>query len=702
MNEKNLEIYGRMKFTPSIFKGKNGILKGETNMKKSSRHPYILISLAVIVLIVGLSTSVKGQDHGGHGAWIPVAARGRCGENYASSFPNATCNLPTLPSNIWCDADTDNLCWLSSGTIACNADCSTLGITIERRFSCADPVAGVCKTSYHGYGTLGECQSTCRVGGPSTPARATTQTQTQPAPATQPETVTQAKPTPSPVTPRYTCVDKKTRLCQEDKSGVWADKTACETECKEKEVDVKSCKENYQKQRSVAKAERTLSSKLAKEEYPEEIEELLQDIISEAKTIEKIADENSRKTLCDTENTGAFEEKTKQFSDLTLELETFLAEEEKQKESYKAPEELIERARREGFREEIFEQNAMALLMRTVFDQPQELFDISSIRSGIENLLHIGAKFQQELSGSKENLFKKVSGIEKMLSGKKISDEEKAFLKDAVEICLQPIYDTQVTGLVEAKFTQVALDIQKGESLDDLAVDLQSFCSKRNAENNQLLYRKGAVQFADVDTHEWYFEVFQNPKQIAMKGFQGQVDPKGTLKKVEALLAIPRTLQTPKVEEGSCGNPDIPKTISETPSWGICAVDTALKQVGGGKEGITKLRLAGSVIEPVTREQFALFVWHLTRAEVLTKNVLKAPDAETKESLCKSFKDCGSFNGDGEVKEAVAAMKANGLMIGRGGDVWGFGQTLLRAEAAKVLLLLQGKITQALPATFGK
>lgn len=617
-------------------------------MKKQERVRFFRVGLFIIFLAAILFGKVFGQE--------TEAPRSACGPQLFSSCLD--------PSDIVCDYSGWKVC-LAQGN-----SCGNYQAIIAGPYSfIITPSPSQDRTFCVHHGSQYHGSSPTQSTTPSLPSQ----------------------PQPS-LPPRYTCVDKKTSLCQEDKSGVWADKAACEAECKEKEVDTKSCKDNYQKQRSEAKAQRTLSSKLTKEEYPEEIEKLLQDIIREAKTIEKVADENIKKILCDSASIDAFEEKTGKFSALTVELEAFLAEEEKKEVASKLSEEFRQRAIQEGFRGASLEQNSVTLLLKTIFSEEWGLFDVSSVRRGVENLVHIGAQFQGELGETKEKLFQKLKQIEKVLNQRKISDEEKLLLKGVVEFCLRPIYNETVSELIQTKFTQIALDIQKGDSLKDIVGDLQDFCLKRNAESNQLLYEQGALRFNDVDTYEWYFEVFQNPKQIAIKGARGEANPKGTLKIVEALLATLRTTQTPKIEEGTCGAPDIPKEIEETPVWGACALHTALKQMGRDKQGLEKLRLAGSIIEPVTREQFALFVWHLTRAEVLTQNALKVPGSSDIESLCHVFKDCGTFSKDEAMKEAVTAMKVNELMVGKGGDEWGFGQTLLRAEAAKVLLLLQEKI----------
>lgn len=696
-----------------------------------------ILLLGIVILGFGLYQDAKGQahgadySHGGSPIIYSIPVRARCGENYASGTPNASCSIPALPANVWCDSDADNLCSLATGTVACSANCSSLEIpgtnTLEQRFACADLATNTCKPAYHGYATIGACQSACAGGNSLPPARTITQRYFcdtshaiytcragTPTDSTQQTfsslssceavcTPTIVEPAPA-VSKKYTCVNKKENICQEDSTGLFSSEAACNEACREIVTsppkptpppppapieNLDNCKKTYRQIKNQIKVQRLAFEGSKYDSLPDELKDSLDVAIRSAKALEKEAKNNIKKSLCGENALSTFNEKYEQWDDLASGLE-----EEGQEASkfYELSEEMRERAKREGFQDASLQRNSVALLLKNIFSESWELFDLSSIQRGVENFVHVGPKFQQELSEQKNKLFEKLKDIEKALAGKKVLDKDKISLKRAIEFCIKPIYDAATAELMETKFAQIALDVRKDESLSGIVADLEGFCEKRSSESNQLLYERGAIRFNDVDTYEWYFEIFQNPKQIAIKGSQGSVNPKGTLKKVEAILAILRTVQTPKTEEGTCGTLDIPKGIEETPPWGACAVHTALKQIGGGKQGLETLRLAGSAVKPVTREQFALFVWHLTKAEVLTKNILKVPGNSDTKSLCEIFEDCGSSSKDEAIKEAVAAMRVNGLMAGKGNGVWGFGQTLLRAEAAKVLLLLQEKI----------
>lgn len=538
--------------------------------------------------------------------------------------------------------------------------------TATKNYSCVDRVTGMCKEDPNGSFRNEEvCQILCKE---SERVTNTTIIERQREIVQQPATSVEAK--------QYSCVDREKKLCEERPIGKYATLTGCQEECSPELPfnDEASGKKFLKKLLNEIKEQR-LDYKKADFCEESDCEKVLSAFSKDAKALEKDI-EKALKNF-DTEAAKAVLKKNDQLEELSLNMETkFLEASEFE---FEIPEEVMNAASKLGFNEKVFDHAFASKILNSLY---QTKLSPAGLKLSVENLTHVGKSFQEEMADSKAGLFERV----KMIEGA-VDESELTAIRESLEFCVKPQWDASIAKLVETKLKQVILDLEKLKP-DEVARDVMNFCSERNEENLKTLFSKGATRFRDVDTIEWYFSILQDPKQIAIKGSDGYANPKGTLKKVEALLAILRTLQTPAIEAGECANVKVNGGgLNNVPDWGSCAISRAIDMAGS-----KPLQLKGSVAESATREGFALWVWKLSQEESLTKNLFQSPSASDIASVCGDFKDCGTFKNNKDVIEAVAAMRVNGFMSGKKSDFFGFGQTLIRAEAAKVLLLMQEKI----------
>ncbi len=501
--------------------------------------------------------------------------------------------------------------------------------------------------------------------------------------------VTPPGPVPMPGPSTYACFNRATNQCVQQEGGIYSSEAECKASCTAElpaQVikDEVSCRRYYRALRSDVKTQRVLYTARRGDVDPE-TRDLIDEYIAMAKDLESAlkqpkCDVTTREVYFNTitDRLDVLDEKI-----IELEDTGFILEEDG--EEIVLTEIIIQKAQEAGFQESLLNDRLITRVINTLLSTPQlTVTHVQDIRGGVENIQYFKANHQEEIVQTKLTILSKLDRIDEALTARNVSAAEKDTFMQSFKGCLKTNWGNTVGSTIASKFNQITTDVSRGEELSRIEADIAGFCGTKKESNNVDLCAKGYTKFCDVDNDTWYFSVFENPKQVAFKGNGSFVFPKEALKAAEAILAIGRTLQLGLLEPNECDSPLVPPGIKDVPEWARCSLETVTNIVNP-----VELRVTGvSMNEATTRERFALWIWKLAN-QSLTKANLQQPTASDVAATSAAFADCSAFALDDAVMEAITGLKVNNIMVGKAPDEFGCGDSLLRAEAAKVMLLLQ-------------